>query len=97
MLAAGWADEVRALAQVVPPSAPAWNASGYRAIRELVEGRISEAAARERVLIDTRQYAKRQRTWFRHQIDERSVVRVDPDDPAADVGINEWWDGRIDA
>jgi len=97
MMAAGWADEVRALARDVSPSAPAWNASGYRVIRDLVAGQVPAAAARERVLIETRQYAKRQRTWFRHQLDEASTVRVDPDDRSADARIDDWWDGRTTA
>jgi tRNA dimethylallyltransferase len=68
MLAVGWEAEVAALLSSVAPYAPAWNASGYRAVRDLVEGRISRAAAIERTVIDTRQYAKRQETWFRHQL-----------------------------
>lgn len=97
MMAAGWADEVQALARRVPTSAPAWNASGYVAIREFVDGRISEAAARERVLIETRQYAKRQRTWFRHQLGAAVTVRVNPDDESAAARVDDWWEGRITA
>ena len=79
MLAAGWADEVRALAAAVPADAPAWNSCGYREIRDWVEGRVSEAAARHAILIGTRQYAKRQRTWFRSQlVNESHVLRLDP-------------------
>lgn len=79
MLTAGWADEVRALVATVPPDAPAWNACGYREIRDLVEGRCTAAAAREAILVSTRQYAKRQRTWFRNQLDDESaVLRLDP-------------------
>ena len=35
----------------------------------------------ERVIIETRQYAKRQRTWFRHQLAGDDVTRLDPRDP----------------
>lgn len=68
MLANGWLDEVAALMQSVPPDAIAWKASGYRVMRRHLEGEYSLAHARERAIIETRQYAKRQRTWFRHQL-----------------------------
>jgi tRNA dimethylallyltransferase len=97
MLAGGWADEVRALSRSVEPAAPAWKASGYAAMRDMIAGRISESAARERVLIETRQYAKRQRTWFRHQLDAGSTTRVDPDDRSATTLVDAWWEGRTNA
>jgi tRNA dimethylallyltransferase len=46
MLSAGWADEVRGLLATVDPDAPAWNATGYREIRAMVEGRTTLVAAR---------------------------------------------------
>jgi len=93
MLDAGWVDEVRRLREQVPPDAPAWNATGYTALREHVEGRGSLADARERVIIDTRQYAKRQRTWFRHQLPGHATTRVHPDDPELDTRLAAWWSG----
>ena len=79
MLDAGWEREVATLDAVVPADAPAWNACGYETIRELVAGTLERPVARERVIIATRQYAKRQRTWFRHQLQgERDVTRLDP-------------------
>ncbi len=91
MLAAGWADEVRALRATVPADAPAWNSCGYREIRDWVEGRIEQAAAREAILISTRQYAKRQRTWFRSQLaGESRVLRVDPRDADTLVRADRW-------
>lgn len=68
MLAAGWLDEVERLRRTVPPGVIAWKSSGYRAMRQYVEGVISLEEARERAVIETRQYAKRQRTWIRHQL-----------------------------
>jgi tRNA dimethylallyltransferase len=78
MLDHGWPDEVQRLMQTVPADAPAWNATGYDAIRRLIRGDVTRAATREAVLIHTRQYAKRQRTWFRHQLPVERVTRVDP-------------------
>jgi tRNA dimethylallyltransferase len=89
----GWPDEVRALERTVAPGAPAWQACGYDAVRKLVHGALDLPAAREAILIATRQYAKRQRTWFRHQIDHDRVTRVDPHDPACAEIVDQWWRG----
>jgi tRNA dimethylallyltransferase len=91
MLDAGWAEEVRALDGNVADSAPAWKSSGYRVVRALTRGEMSLSTARERIIIETRQYAKRQRTWFRHQLGRAAVTRVDPDDPAAAATVERWW------
>jgi len=94
MMADGWAEEVEALARSVDASAPAWKSSGYAAVREMVAGRVTSDVARERVIIETRQYAKRQRTWFRHQLDESLTTRIDPDGERADRVARDWWEGR---
>jgi tRNA dimethylallyltransferase len=94
MLAAGWIDEVRDLAEHVPPGAPAWNATGYRAVLDLGRGHLSTEAAIERITIDTRQYAKRQRTWFRHQLPVRSVTVLEPTSARAERAAAEWWEAR---
>jgi tRNA dimethylallyltransferase len=91
MLAAGWMDEVQQLMHEVPAEAPAWKATGYRTLREVAEGRMSLAAGRERVAIETRQYAKRQRTWFRHQLEPSLVTRVDPAAGDALAVAERWW------
>lgn len=87
MFDAGWADEVRALSEHIPADAPAWNATGYAAVRDVVLGRVSRDDALQRIIIATRQYAKRQRTWFRNQLQEETargdVLRLDPNEPAA--------------
>lgn len=95
MLSTGWHEEVRALMTTVPADAPAWNASGYRVVRELVEGRISFGEARERVIIETRQYAKRQRTWFRHQLAGADVTRLDAHAVGFEHALRAWWEGAV--
>jgi tRNA dimethylallyltransferase len=91
MLAAGWLDEVAALARRVPDDAPAWQSTGYDVWRAHLAGAVPFEPARERVVVATRQYAKRQRTWFRHQLAGAAVVRVNPDAPdALDVALR-WW------
>ena len=92
MLDHGWPDEVRALMQTVPADAPAWNATGYDAVRRLVRGELSRAAARDEILIETRQYAKRQRTWFRHQLPAGSGRRASiRRRPTGSATVAEWW------
>ena len=93
MLDAGWEDEVRQLTESLPDDAPAWKATGYDVIRQLVRGELDRAAALERVIIDTRQYAKRQRTWFRHQLEEGSVTRMSPVTPGWQEVVDRWITG----
>jgi len=91
MIDAGWLDEVQSLEAHVPENAPAWKASGYRVMRSVARGEIDLSAARERIIIETRQYAKRQRTWFRHQLGDAPVTRLNPDDPDAQAVAQRWW------
>jgi tRNA dimethylallyltransferase len=91
MLDAGWEQEVATLDAVVPEGAPAWNATGYSLVREMVRGRVARHIAVERVIVDTRQYAKRQRTWFRHQLGDCAVTRLDPAAPDALARALAWW------
>ncbi len=72
MLAAGWAEEVlRLLAEGVPETASGFAAVGYRQVLDLVEQRRSRVDARDAIIRATRQFAKRQRTWFRAVEDVR--------------------------
>ncbi len=66
--AAGLIDEVRALLDSgVSPECNAFQAIGYREVAQAVRGDASMDDLVERVQIHTRQYAKRQRTWFRKE------------------------------
>lgn len=69
MLERGALDEVRTLAaRGLDPTLPVMRAHGVPALMAHLRGELSfdEAAARGRA--DTRAYAKRQFTWFRHQM-----------------------------
>jgi len=55
-------------------------------------GARARDAAIERVIIETRQYAKRQRTWFRHQLPAAQVTPLNPDAPNALELALAWWD-----
>ncbi len=78
MLRAGWEAEIERLAREVPADAPAWNACGYALLRDAHVGRSARRDAIERTIVETRQYAKRQRTWFRHQLPAERVTAIDP-------------------
>ena len=92
MLARGWREEVETLSRTVPPDAPAWKASGYSVMKALAAGEIDLSTARDRVIIETRQYAKRQRTWFRNQLPAAAVTLANPDDPAFRKVVRDWWE-----
>ncbi len=64
MFAEGVVEEVREIGAV---SRTAEQTLGLRQIRELLAGRISEEKCIASIQQATRQYAKRQLTWFRHQ------------------------------
>jgi tRNA dimethylallyltransferase len=69
MLAAGALDEVRRLAaRQLDPLLPAMKAHGVPWLIRHLAGEISLVAAADKARQDTRHYAKRQFTWFRHQL-----------------------------
>jgi len=77
MLSVGALDEVRALAaRQLDPLLPAMKAHGVPWLIRHLAGEISLAAAVAEAKKDTRHYAKRQFTWFRHQLAD--WPRVDP-------------------
>jgi tRNA dimethylallyltransferase len=69
MLASGLVDEVRRiLAAGVPKDAPGLETVGYREVVAFLDGAMDEAGLAEAISLSTRHYAKRQETWFRHQL-----------------------------
>ncbi len=94
MLSAGWLDEVRSLAQRVSQDARAWTATGYDTMRRVTAGELTLEQGRELVIVATRQYAKRQRTWFRHQLVGERVMQLDPRVPDAFERAVEWFNSE---
>ena len=81
MFERGFVDEVRGLlARGVPETAPAFRALGYGHVLRHLRGEIGRAEAAELTKTDTRQYAKRQMTWFRKM---DGVAWFSPEDRAA--------------
>jgi tRNA dimethylallyltransferase len=71
MLDAGALEEVAALAaRKLDPLLPAMKAHGVPALIRYLGGEITREEAAEIGRADTRHYAKRQFTWFRHQLPE---------------------------
>lgn len=83
MLAGGLIDEVRGLLQRgVPAGAPGLTSVGYREVIQHLEGRLSFVRLEQAIIEGTRQYARRQETWFRHQLPPGTMV-LDGTLPAA--------------
>ncbi|MBR1125359.1 tRNA (adenosine(37)-N6)-dimethylallyltransferase MiaA [Bradyrhizobium lablabi] len=76
MLTSGAIEEVAALAKrQLDPLLPAMKAHGVPALIRYLRGEIGLAEAAEIGRADTRHYAKRQFTWFRHQLPEFEWVK----------------------
>jgi tRNA dimethylallyltransferase len=66
MLSAGLIEEVHALRSKYQLQAglPSMRCVGYRQVWEMIEGRLPAGELRDRGIFATRQFAKRQLTWF---------------------------------
>ncbi|MDX1744006.1 MAG: tRNA (adenosine(37)-N6)-dimethylallyltransferase MiaA [Ruegeria sp.] len=65
MMDNGALQEVAAMRDCYDPSMPVFKAIGVPELMAYLNGDVTLEAARERATIATRQFAKRQRTWFR--------------------------------
>ena len=68
MLDCGWIEEAEsAIAKGLFNTPTAHQALGYRIIAEYLDGKFDKDTLIEKISTATWQYARRQRTWFRHQ------------------------------
>jgi tRNA dimethylallyltransferase len=75
MMAAGALDEVRELAaRNLAPNLPAMKAHGVPWLIRHLNGEVTREAAVEQAKRETRQYTKRQATWFRNQLPDFTWV-----------------------
>jgi tRNA dimethylallyltransferase len=75
MVGHGAEAEVRALlARHLDPALPAMKAVGVPELAQLIAGRLPREAAIAAAQQATRRYAKRQYTWFRHQLREGALL-----------------------
>lgn len=96
MVRRGLIEEVAAvLSEGHPALAPGLDSVGIREAVDYLHGRRSRESVADAITVSTRQYAKRQETWFRHQLRE-PVVTLDatrhPDELAAEIA--HLWAGR---
>lgn len=76
MIEEGAIEEVkRLIEQKVPVTASIYQTLGAKQLYSYLQGDISLETAIVETQIKTRQYAKRQMTWFRHQIERHVVLR----------------------
>ena len=75
MMQQGALEEVRALLGLkLDPQLPAMKMLGVPELRGYLEGKVSLEDAVSQGKLHTRQYAKRQRTWFKHKLDAEIVL-----------------------
>ncbi|HET8921581.1 MAG TPA: tRNA (adenosine(37)-N6)-dimethylallyltransferase MiaA [Candidatus Acidoferrum sp.] len=90
MLARGWMQEVRALLESgLSENAKPFDFIGYRELRAVIQRKISLDEARAAIQQATRQYAKRQLTWFRKEQNVRWFSGFG-DDTKVQASVMEW-------
>jgi tRNA dimethylallyltransferase len=78
MLEGGWVEEVeKMLKQGIEPTVPAFQAIGYRQLVRYLAGEWTLEEAVADIVRATRQYAKRQMTWFRKEKDIRWIPALE--------------------
>ena len=77
MLANGFVEETRALMAQLAPSAKPLGALGYRQLCSYLRGEQSLEEAVEEIKRETRRFAKRQYTWWRHQPNRLGWTKID--------------------
>jgi tRNA dimethylallyltransferase len=93
MLRRGLIEEVAAvLSEGLAPDAPGLNGVGIREAVEYLHGRRSRESVADAIAASTRRYAKRQETWFRHQVgaDPLTLDATQPVDELAALIARAW-------
>jgi len=86
MYASGLLDEVKRLRETYPTlSRTAAQAIGYREALSVLDGTCSLDEAIQTTALRTRQFVKRQQTWFRHQANVK-WVEIGPDTAVPEIG-----------
>jgi tRNA dimethylallyltransferase len=97
MIERGWLDEVGGLLVTgIAENAKIFDFIGYREMLAVVRGNFPMEKARAAIQLATRQYAKRQLTWFRKDKSIRWFAGPG-DDPGLQSEICEWVNGQIGA
>jgi len=98
MVRRGLIEEVAAvLADGADARAPGLDGIGIREAVEYLHGRRPRETVADTIAMNTRRYAKRQETWFRHQL-SGPVLTLDatkpPEKLAAEIAAA--WEGRVE-
>ena len=81
MLDSGWIEEARTmLAKGLLHAPTAWQAIGYAQIGDYLAGKTTRAEMLESIVIATRQFARRQASWFRSQHKEATALSIPAED-----------------
>ena len=72
MIRGGWLDEIQTLSKSVPLDAPAWQSLGYRELLN-AHSQPEISTILDKVKQQTRNYAKRQITWFSRQVNSVQI------------------------
>ena len=81
MLESGWIEEARTMLAKGLLNAPtAWQAIGYAQIGDYLAGKMTRGELLESIVIATRQFARRQATWFRNRHKEAAFLFVPAED-----------------
>ncbi len=98
MVRLGLPAEVERLAERYGTDAPALRTTGYAEFLPWLEGEGTLAEATDAAAAATRRLARRQRTWFRHQVPE-DALRIDAAGAPSDAArtIVAAWTGRVSA
>ena len=75
MLDMGALDEVARMKHLYDPALPAFKAIGVPELMAHLDGQLTLGEARDRATIATRQFAKRQRTWFKARMGHWQPIR----------------------
>lgn len=97
MVRRGLIEEVASvLADGTAIGSPGIDAIGIREAVDYLQGRIARDAVASAIALNTRQYAKRQQTWFRHQLRD-PVLALDATRPPKVLAaeIAEAWSRRL--
>lgn len=84
--------KARIAAGDVAADAPLTHACGYRPLADALDGTLSREEALNAMLVDTRQYAKRQQTWFKNQLTADARLST-----AQDTGIFSTLEGWLNS
>jgi len=73
MIQDGWLEEVSLLQTKFSLTAPAWQSLGYKELLEVLNHKKTLSEIIDLIQKETRHFAKRQLTWFNHQIEAEKI------------------------